>query len=146
MSTTKKIPVSSSTPSNNPDFNAQLRAALVANGSIPTIQDALQNELQRTGYAKNLHDYVTKLMRSGECTKYDDIMDKVLEETLKHLDDDAVNENGDKKGANASGSGSDAGLRIDDSVKDKGIAVVKKELAKVIDFDGDDDASAGGEN
>ncbi|KAL1304213.1 hypothetical protein AAFC00_000634 [Neodothiora populina] len=144
MSTTRKIPLTSkSSYATDEQVANDLRAALVANASIPTIQQTLHDELQRTGWSANLRAYVTKLMRSGECTNYDQLMDKVLNEALNGL-------NGPDKvgvGAAAAAPGNattttattaDPGLRIPDSVKERGVKVVGKELAKVADIEGED--------
>lgn len=116
-----KIPVNQNTSyTNDAAFAQTLRTALVANGSIPTIQETLGNELQRTGWSANLRAYVTQLMRSGECTNYDELMAKVLQQAQVGAEDN------------------DAGLKIPDSVNDKGLKVVMKEIKKVADVDDDD--------
>ena len=131
---TSKVPVSStSSYTSDPAFAQNLRTALVANSSIPTIQETLHNELQRTGWSANLRTYVTALMRSGECTNYEDLMERVLNEALNGL------EGPDEVVAGKESEGQGPGLKIPDTVKDKGVKVVKTEIRKVADVDGGDE-------
>ena len=85
-------------------------------------------------------------MRSGECTNYDELMERVLKEAVGGVvgagagegDEDAEGEEVGTEGAKAEGAGS---LKIPQSVKDVGVAIVEKEIAKVVDFGDDDDAA-----
>lgn len=66
-------------------------------------------------------------MRSGECTKYDELMDRVIEETMKDV---ATRQRGAKV-ANGDKDAGGASLQIPDSAIRQGIKVVKKELERV---------------
>ena len=65
-------------------------------------------------------------MRSGECTRYDDLMDKVLEGAMH----DVVSGVASKVKTDKTG---EAGLRIPEAAIKEGIKVVKKELEKICD-------------
>ena len=117
----QKLSVNESTSfSTQPATQTQLTTALVDAGSIQTIQTALLHELQASGWATNLKNHVTQLMRSGECTKYDDLMDRILEEALA--------DSGAAKDGNAS-------LAIPDQAITQAVKVVKKELDKICQVD-----------
>ena len=84
-------------------------------------------------------------MRRGECTNYDELMERVLKEAVGGVgagagdgDEDAEGEEVGTEGGNAEGAGS---LKIPESVKDVGVAVVEKEIAKVVDFEDEDGAA-----
>lgn len=138
MSSNKKIPVTSSTSyATNEAFANDLRTALVSNNAIPTIQESLHNELQRTGWSTNLRAYVTQLMRSGECTNYDELMQKVLNEAQNGTSGPEKKSNGVSTGS--SNASAEPGLKIPDSVLDRGIKVVEKEIKKVVVIEGEDE-------
>ncbi|GAB7351141.1 hypothetical protein MBLNU459_g1597t2 [Dothideomycetes sp. NU459] len=130
MSATSKVPVhSSSSYSTQPGTASALTTALVDAGSIPVIQATLLHELQASGWTANLRAYLTALMRSGECTKYDELMDRVLDEVTKDLGTRP-------RSAKASSAAADkdagaSGLQIPDAAIKQGVKVVKKELEKV---------------
>lgn len=69
-------------------------------------------------------------MRSGECTKYDDLMDRVLEEAMQDVVASRARANAASNGASKSGVDS---IRLPESAIREGIKVVKKELEKVCD-------------
>ncbi|CAD0114623.1 unnamed protein product [Aureobasidium uvarum] len=118
----QKLAVNESTSfSTQPATQTQLTTALVDHGSIATIQTAILHELQASGWATNLKNHVTQLMRSGECTKYDDLMDRILEEALA-----------DPSGAKDSTHPS---LAIPDQAITQAVKVVKKELDKICQVD-----------
>jgi len=127
MSGASKVSVTSESTYNSASLQNQLTAGLITNGSIPVIQSALLHELQASGWTANLRTYITQLMRSGECTKYDDIMDKVLEEAMKGVSADKAKTNG----ANTNGKPAEGDLKMPDNVVKEGIRVVKKELEKI---------------
>jgi hypothetical protein len=112
----QKLSVNESTSfSTQPATQTQLTTA----GSIQTIQTALLHELQASGWATNLKNHVTQLMRSGECTKYDDLMDRILEEAL----------------ADSGSKNNDQSLAIPDQAITQAVKVVKKELDKICQVD-----------
>ncbi|GAM88924.1 hypothetical protein ANO11243_069580 [Dothideomycetidae sp. 11243] len=127
-----KVPVSSASSYTSDSLQNQITGALIANGSIPTIQSALLHELQAAGWTAALRAFVVQLVRSGECTKYDELMDRVLEESMKGVVSErtrAVN------GSVATGNRPGQELRVPDSAIKEGIKVVKKELEKVCELD-----------
>jgi hypothetical protein len=116
----QKLSVNESTSfSTQPATQTQLTTALVDAGSIQTIQTALLHELQASGWATNLKNHVTQLMRSGECTKYDGLMDRILEEAL----------------ADSGSKNNDQSLAIPDQAITQAVKVVKKELDKICQVD-----------
>jgi len=127
MSGAPKVAVNNDSTYNSASLQNQLTAGLVTNGSIPIIQSALLHELQASGWTANLRAYITHLMRSGECTKYDDIMDKVLEEAMKGVTAEKAKTNG----AATNGKSVEGDLKMPDNVVREGIKVVKKELEKI---------------
>lgn len=119
----QKLAVDESTSySTQPATQSQLTTALVDHGSIPIIQNALLHELQASGWSQNLRNHVTQLMRSGECTKYDDLMDRILDQALSGLDADSSDTDA-------------ASLAIPPQAITQAIKVVKKELDKICQVD-----------
>jgi len=74
-----------------------------------------------------MRSYIVQLMRSGECTKYDDLMDKVLEESMKGI----MADKGKANGATTNGKLASGDLKIPENAIKEGIKVVKKELEKI---------------
>lgn len=56
-------------------------ALLSSHASIPTIQRTFSNALDSSGWTKRLNERVLELLRSGECTSYEDIMQRILQES-----------------------------------------------------------------
>jgi hypothetical protein len=79
-------PTSTTTPSSLANQNAvlpasastALHAALLSSHALPRIEAALSHELAARGWHAKLRDYVTALVRTGECSSYDDVMERVL--------------------------------------------------------------------
>ena len=122
-----KVAVTSESTYSSTSLHNQLTGGLIANNSIPVIQATLLHELQASGWTANLREFITQLMRSGECTRYDDLMDRVLEEAMKGV----VAERSRSNGATANGKAGAHDLRIPDRAIKEGIRVVKKELEKI---------------
>jgi hypothetical protein len=81
-------PTSTTTPSSfsaNPNAilpasaSTALHAALLSSHALPRIESALGQELAMRGWPARLRDYVTALVRTGECSSYDDVMERVLQ-------------------------------------------------------------------
>jgi len=123
-----KVAVDSTSTYNSASLSNQITTALISSNSIPTIQSALLHELQSSGWTANLRAYVIKLMRSGDCTKYDDIMDRVLEEAMKGMGDKSAGAKSNGVNGNAKAGES---LRIPESAIKEGVKVVRRELEKV---------------
>ena len=122
MSGSNKVTVNNESTYADTALQNQITAGLVINGAIPTIQSTLLHELQASGWTANLRTFLTQLMRSGECTRYDDLMDRVLEEALKGI-------HGEGKAASADSDEVD--IRMPESAVKAGIKVVRKELEKI---------------
>lgn len=127
-----KIPVNSGSTYTAESLQNQITGALIANGSIPTIQSSLLHELQASGWTTTLRSYVVALVRSGECTKYDELMEKVLEESMKGIPGERTRAtNGNTSNGNRPGQE----LRIPDAAIREAVKVVKKELEKVCEVE-----------
>jgi len=123
----QKVAINSDSTYASSSLQNQLTSGLIANGSIPNIQAALLHELQASGWTANMRSYIVQLMRSGECTKYDDLMDKVLEESMKGI----MADKGKANGATTNGKLASGDLKIPENAIKEGIKVVKKELEKI---------------
>lgn len=127
MADSSKVPVSETTSYADPTVQNSLNAALIMNGSIPVIQNKLLYELQASKWTANLRDFVTNLMRSGECLKYDEIMDRVLQEANKSAGPSAAT----KSGAGNGRSVADSLLAIPEAAVLECVKTIKEELEKV---------------
>lgn len=140
MASSTQVPITSSSTYTSTPLQNQITTALISNGAIPTIQGALLHELQASGWTTNLRNYITTLMRSGECTRYDELMDRVLDEALKDAPTSKTRSNGTSAAAAAAAAADAAskskedGLRIPEAAVKEGIKVVRKELEKVCEF------------
>lgn len=114
-----KVAVNGSTLASDATFQDQLTRALLDNGGISRIQAALQNGLDSSGWSENVRKYVTELLRSGECTTYDDCVERVRKQS-------AI-QNGT---SHANGATNDS-IAVPKSAVDRGIEVVRKEIAAV---------------
>ena len=115
---------------------SDIASALLSAGAIPRIQAALLHELQACGWTGSLRAFVLDLIRTGECSTYDEIMTRVLAEARG---DDATSPAGEH-GERARGRSSDDGaIRLPDKVVREGLRVVRKELDDVVDVDLDGD-------
>lgn len=124
-----KITVTEKTSYADTTAQNQINAALIQSGSIPTIQNKLLYELQASKWTANLRSFITELMRSGQVTRYDDIMDRILQETNKGV------AAGGGKGAGGKGDAADNGqggsLDIPEAAIVECVRVIKEELEKV---------------
>jgi hypothetical protein len=136
MSQKLSINDSTSFSASQPTTQTLLTTALVDNNSIPLIQNALLHELQASGWSTNLKTYITQLMRSGECTKYDDLMDRVLDEALRETNAAAVAaENGKKSNVDDEEEGVRPSLAVPNQAITQAVKIVKKELEKICQLD-----------
>ncbi|KAK4999825.1 hypothetical protein LTR66_001209 [Elasticomyces elasticus] len=116
----------SSTSFANSSTRAALTSALLANGSIPRIQSALLYELQSSGWTANLKLYIENLIRSGECTRCEDIMSKVLEAAMPE----------EMKAAEGANGPEEEKIKMPEKAVREGIKVVRKELEVVCEVTG----------
>ncbi|KAK7540245.1 hypothetical protein IWX49DRAFT_507804 [Phyllosticta citricarpa] len=143
MPSATPVTVSSSTTTLNPATQAALTSALLSANAIPRIQSALQQSLQESGWTHNLHNYVLKLLRDGECTTYEELMARVMAECRpgdaateskdKDKDKDSANGDGAVNGT-SSKNGSGADIKIPDKAVREGIRAVRKEIERVCDI------------
>lgn len=60
-----------------PDLRNTLYGALVSTNGFSNIETAFKHELQASGWHANLRAYMTQLLRSGECTTYEEVEARV---------------------------------------------------------------------
>lgn len=146
-SDSKPVTISPTTASQplNANLTNSLYAALLSSSGIPNIQATLTHELQASGWTSNLRSYITQLLRSGECTSYKEVLDRILEEANVEGLDAQSNGTGVTNGVNGhkengvSGSGEgksveEGGIRIPHRAVREGVRVVRRELEKVCDI------------
>ena len=145
-------------PSTNPpklsqDLQDDLTTALLSSGAIPRISQSMTHELQLAGWTTNLREYVQQLLRSGECTTYNEIMARVLAEVRSSPNTNGPTSNGingKKKTAHgiaatnsatngnsdsmAGKSGEDYGVRVSENAVKEGIKAVRKELETICEL------------
>lgn len=127
-----KVPIDEKTTYTDPAVQSSINAALLQAGSIPKIQRKMLYELQAAGWTKRVETMIVSLMRSGECTKMEDLMDRVMQEVNKG-ETVAGAGSGTGSGKDAKGAAKEVPnpfaipqLAITESVK-----VIREELEKV---------------
>ncbi|KAF2113012.1 hypothetical protein BDV96DRAFT_648633 [Lophiotrema nucula] len=107
-------------------------SALLSGSGIPSIQNTLTHELEASGFLSNLREYVTRLLRSGECTTMDEVMARVqqkIQEQQKEGKSNGVNGvNGHTNGVN--GVSDEEDLKMPPRAIAEGVKAVRKELEK----------------
>jgi len=127
----------------SPPVQNALYSALLSSSGIPTIQQTLTHELQASGWTMNLRTYIQALLRSGECTTYNEVMKRVLEETRGAESEEKSN--GTTNGVNGNAHGKEngvvegksveeGGIKIPERAVREGVRVVRRELEKVCDI------------
>ena len=97
-----RLPPSTSDPKEMgpvpPTLEAAVFNALVSSGSVNRIESSLTDDLAACGWVANVRAYVTQLVRSGECTTFNEVMDKVRTAMLRHtpVDDGTSGAKGSK--------------------------------------------------
>lgn len=138
MSSNNRIPVQPHTQLTPAQRNA-IYSALLSSGSIPQIQNTLTHELETSGFLSTLREYITSLLRSGECTTMDEVMQRVTQKIDAQRTGSAET-NGHTNGTNGNGVNGvgeegDWDLKIPDKTIKEGVKVVRKELEKVCEID-----------
>lgn len=146
-----KLPVSSSSISSTTGSGSgiaqpllsDVTSALLSAGAIPRIQAVLYHELASAGWTTNLRTFVLQLLRSGDCTTYDEIMTRVLAEakgqdtgSAAHGVNGVNGTAGDRTGPSlpTGKSVEEGGIRIPPKVIREGVKTVKKELESVCEI------------
>ncbi|KAF2087966.1 hypothetical protein K490DRAFT_65246 [Saccharata proteae CBS 121410] len=138
-STEKPASLPSTATTLSPAQASNLTTALCSTAAIPRIQATLAHTLHEEGWSATLRAYVLQLLRSGECSTYDEVMDRVMEETMQGLAErkgGKEKENG-KEGKENGVNGGDVrkvgeeGLRIPERVVKEGLRAVRKEIDAV---------------
>jgi len=111
----------------SPQLHDTLSNALLEAHSVPAIEAVLSHELAQSGWTNELRAYIQKLVRSGECTNYQQILKRVMATVT------TGKEGGDgEKEKNGDGGEAKAELRIPEKVVREGVKVVRKELERVV--------------
>jgi transcription factor e(y)2 len=69
----------------SPSNHKVITSALLQANSIPRIEAALSQSLSEVGWTSNLRTYITTLVRSGECSSYEEVVSKVLEAVRRSI-------------------------------------------------------------
>lgn len=125
MANDNQISVDSNSSGWEPTVQDQINLALATNGGIKRIETVMQQRLDEAGWTQNLREYVTRLLRSGEATTYDECLAKVM-----------VAVNG-KEGANGVANGTGSGvqapdLKVPEDAKVDAAAAVKNEIRPLL--------------
>jgi hypothetical protein len=133
----------------------QIIDALLYNGGHSSIEHVLDHELAASGWTTNLRTYVQMLFRSGECTTFNEAMERVMK--CVGVGGRPGNEKKEVNGETTNGAGpsSAAGslvtqhqpikdmenggqLSIPEKVVTEGVKAVRKELEKICEIEVDD--------
>lgn len=111
-------------------------SALLSGTGIRNIEATLNHEMQASGFKSNLKAYIVHLLRSGECTTFNEVMTRVNDK-IKH-DTDAAKSNGATNGINGvNGHSKDSeeyDLRLPSRVVTESAKTVEEELEKVCEI------------
>lgn len=111
---------------------------LLSGSGIPTIERTLSHELQSSGWLDSLKSYITSLLRSGEVTTLDEIMERVRAKMELEKTSGTNGVNGVVNGVNGNGVhegiGEDVDLKIPERAIREGAKAVRQELEKVCDI------------
>jgi hypothetical protein len=109
----------------------ELYSALLSGTGITTIESTLTEELQRSGWLGTLKEYMTQLLRSGECTTVDELMVRVRDKIAKR----AVNGTNGVNGVDGHEEvGEELDLAVPEEALRKGAKTVRSELDKVCEI------------
>ncbi|KAF2762551.1 hypothetical protein EJ05DRAFT_495431 [Pseudovirgaria hyperparasitica] len=143
MSPHNKTTLTHPTPSHaNPILTSKLQdtlyTALINAGSVPHIQRSLTQELSASGWTANLRVQIMQLLRSGECTTFNQLMERIMKDARGETTEKNAT-NGATNGDLASKEVEEGGLKIPDRAVQAGIKVVKTELEKACNLKFDDE-------
>ncbi|KAF2434081.1 hypothetical protein EJ08DRAFT_694106 [Tothia fuscella] len=98
--------------------------------STTTLENTLSEALSTTGWTTNLRTHIQNLIRSGECSTFDECLRRVMGDISVEKvgkEGNGVNGSGNGKG----GVGGEVDLKIKESVVREGVGVVRRELERV---------------
>ena len=119
-----QIPVDSSSTGWEPTIQDSINLTLATNGGIKRIEAVMQQRLDENGWSQNLREYVTKLLRSGEASTYDECLAKVMAAVT-----------GGKEGAVNGARGGVEGapdLRMPEDARQDAAGAVKREILPLL--------------
>jgi hypothetical protein len=108
-----------------PHIHEALSTALLESRSIPAIERVLSQSLAESGWTTELRAYIQRLVRSGECTNYQQIVKRVMGAVVAEGE-------GGEEGKGRKGEREREELRVPEKVVKDGVRVVRGELEKVV--------------
>lgn len=124
MASNNQIPVDSNSSGWDMTVQDEINLILAKNGGVKRIEAVMQQRLDEAGWTQNLKEYVTKLLRSGEATTYEDCLTKVMA---------AVSGKDAANGVNGDASTIPApDLKIPEDAKQDSATAVKKEILPLL--------------
>jgi len=131
---TSTLPTTTS-PTVPPALHNALLSALLHSGSTDRIKTTIADNLSAAGWTENLRTFIQELLRSGECTTYNEILARVMEEVGLPQRENGANGHGASKAKSVD----ENNLRIPDNVVKQSIGVVRGEIEKVAEIVVDDE-------
>jgi hypothetical protein len=124
-----KIPVNANTQGGlTPTLKSNINNALIAHNAIPKIHAALLHECQASGFTASLRARALELLRSGECNKFGEVLDRIMLE----LKPDSENGRGSVNGNSKGNGDNNTRLKIPDTVVKEGVRIVREAIDPVI--------------
>ncbi|KAH8801644.1 hypothetical protein F5884DRAFT_522727 [Xylogone sp. PMI_703] len=145
--TTVRVPKAVSTYSTttqDPDLRSQINTVLLREGHVAKIQETLLHALNAspTNWPTMIQDHALELLRSGQCTTFPALMEKVLEDVKRDTEAARVKEaaeNGDavaksNSNGNNSGGAGEGKLALPKNVVDEGVRITRECLEQVCEI------------
>ena len=138
-----KLPISSSTHyTSSPALQSDIASSLTASRGAHRIEAVLRHSLQSSGWTDNLRAYCLDLLRSGECSTYDELMARIVKDSRPSEDGDKTTDgiNGTTVNGDADGhiggprSVEEGGVLIPQSTVKEGLRVVRNELEEICEI------------
>ncbi len=117
-----------------PTLHSTLLSALLAQPTaVPRIQATIAHELSAAGWTSALRTRVAQLLRSGECTTYEEVMARVLAEARGEKVGGGANGINGHAGTNGEvdGEGGKVEIKIPEKAVREGVRAVRRELEAV---------------
>ncbi|RFU28844.1 hypothetical protein B7463_g7482, partial [Scytalidium lignicola] len=145
--TTVRVPKAVSTYSTttqDPDLRSQINTVLLREGHVAKIQETLLHALNAnpTNWPTLIQDHALELLRSGQCTTFPTLMERVLADVRRDTEESREKEAaeiGDATGkSNSNGSGGGGGgegkLALPKNVVEEGVRITRECLEQVCEI------------
>ncbi|KAL9065509.1 MAG: hypothetical protein Q9157_007449 [Trypethelium eluteriae] len=141
-----KLPISSSIHySSSPSLQSDIASALTASRGVKRIESTLRHSLQSTGWTDNLRTYCLDLLRSGECSTYDELMTRIVKDSRPGGKGESDGKSADSTNGTAFNGETDrqiggprsveeGGIQIPQTTVKEGLRVVRAELEQVCEI------------